>query len=265
MRRFVTLAALIIATSACTSSSSTTGVTAKAHGVPLTRIQANNMASMLFKNHDAGGGNFTAEVPYGAAASFTLTGSIDWKKHLGKATLATHLASGASPPSIELYWIQTDSQQVVLLGGIANFEVEMAALGKTGVKYLARPLSDKTPQDIVLKFVNALASTQRDNPQLLQFGDPKNAAAEFLRTDTVNGVPVEVFTQGGKVRFWVTIDTGMLAKVDADLGGFAGPTVITFAKVGPIDLASPQASEVVDAATLPQPVIDRLFPKPSPG
>ena len=264
MRRLFALAVLAVAASGCTSSGSTTGVSATGNGVPLTRNQANTMASMLYKNNDAGGANFIAEVPYGAAASFTLTGSIDWKKHLGKAILATHLASGISPPTTELYWIQTDSQQVVLLGGIANFEVEMAALGKTGVKYLARPLSDKTPQDIVLKFVNALASTQRDNPQLLQFGDPKNAAASFLRNDVVNGAPVEVFTQGGKVRFWVTRDTGMLVKVDADLGGFAAPTVITFTNVGPIALHSPQATEVVDAASLPQPVIDRLFPRPLP-
>ncbi len=223
------------------------------------------MASMLFKNYDAGGGQFSAEVPYGAAASFTIAGSIDWKKHLGMATVTTHLTAGSSPEPTQLFWIQTDSQQVVLLGGIANLDAEMTALGKLGVKYLARPLSDKTPQDIVLKFVNALASAQRDNPQLLQFGDQANAAAKFVRDDVVDGIAVEVFVQGAKVRFWVAKATGKLVKVDADLGGFAGPTVITLTNVGPIDLHSPPASEVVEAGELPQPVLDRLFPAPKAG
>ena len=266
-RRWIACGALCVVVAAgCSTSDPATSVGTSPASV-LTRDQANVMASMLFKNYDTGGADFTVEVAYGKAATFSFAGQIDWKKRLGHALVTTHLTdtSAAQPAPADVYWIQTSSQQVVLQGGLQNLEHEMVALGRTGIKYLARPLSEKTPQDIVLLFVNALGAAQRDNPQLLQFGDQANAAAKFVRTDKVDGAPVNVFSQKDKVRFWVRVSDGVLVKVDADLGGFSGPTVVLLKNHRSLDLHSPQASEVVDASTLPQDVIDRLFPKASAG
>jgi hypothetical protein len=256
MRRYLTpLAALVLVvggTSACESkkaTESTTTVASKEKG--LTPDQAAVLSNVLKKNHDAVGSKFVAQVPYGPAATFTLTGQVDFTKGIGGATLRSEVVG--QPPADSLVFWQPEEVAEELEGLTAG----MAANGRDGVKYLVRQLTKNSAQDIVLQFISGLGVAQAENPQLIQQGD-----TAYLGRDTLNGNEVDTF-RFGKTIYFVRVSDGMLDRVEANLAVSQGIVTIDFLSHEAVKIVSPQLSEIIDVSQVPPDLLGRLTGRPS--
>lgn len=251
MRRSVR-ACLVVAgfvLGACGSDSSRATPTTTTVGTPLTASQASALASVLAKNFEAGGAEFSVTVPYGPASTFFLNGRIDYSRHLAEATLRSEVGGGAETATSTLFWSND-----MVLEEVDGLPAEAAALGRADVKYLARPMTKSSAQDVVLAFVLATASEQRENPQLLQQG-----TARFLRADVVNGDAADVFRFGERTVYWVRQNDGMLVRIEANLAVAEGVTIIDLAKHGSVSIAGPLDAQVIDSQDLPPDVLKRLL------
>jgi hypothetical protein len=234
---------------ACSSSSSGTASTTTTVGTPLTASQASTLASVLTKNFEAGGAEFAVRVPYGPTSTFFLDGRIDYSRHLAEATLRSEVNGGAETSTSSLFWSND-----MVLEEVDGLTAEMSSLGRQGVKFLARPITKSSAQDIVLAFLLATASEQRENPQLLQQG-----TARFLRNDTINGEGVDVFRFGERTIYWVRQSDGVLLRVEATLAVAEGVTTIDLSNHGAVTIPGPLNDEVIDAAEVPADVLKRLM------
>lgn len=205
------------------------------------------LSSVLVKNFEVGGAEFKVTVPFGSAATFHLDGTVDYKRHFAGATLRVE-GSQPAPPPAEVFWNLTD-----VVEGIDGLSAELAALGRPPAKYLARPLTKTSTQDVVLNLVLATSAEQRDNPQLVQQG-----TARFLRTDAIGGAPVDVYRYGARTTYWVRKSDSLLMRVEADLAVATGTTVIDLVDHRAIEMTGPRRDDVVSAKDLPDEVIVRL-------
>jgi hypothetical protein len=215
-----------------------------AAGRPLTLAQAEVLSSVLTKNFDEGGAIFAVTVPYSAQTTYSMNGSIDYTKGVAQATL--HIASdGKEPADSELLWTKQE-----VLEQIPGLTEAMAAKGQSGVKFVSRPLTTSSPQDVVLNLLLGTASQQRENPALIQQGTTQGETA-FLRTDTLRNTPVDVYRFGKKTTYWVGHDDGVLMRFEATLAIAPGVTVIDFLEHKPVSIPGPTVSEVVLASEIP--------------
>lgn len=217
----------------------------------LTAAQANQLAGVLYQNHQAGGAAFRATIPFGAAATFVLDGTIDWTNHVGAGTLTTRFANGTPDQSTALVF----TRSAVLDGSIRQYDAQLQAIGLGGVRWVARPPDPRSvPLDVVLALVMGMASEQRENPLLL-----RQSGASLLRSDNLDGAPMSVFRYGERTRYWIGED-GRMRRVEAELAVAEGTTVIDLT-LGPQQISLPADSEVTTLDRLP-PEIQQFFQKP---
>ena len=231
------------------SSNTTTGAapaSSVAVGKPLTLAQAEVLASVLTKNFDAGGAVFTVAVPFSPQTTYGLSGFIDYTKGVGQAVLRITSNSGKDTADSSLFWTKQE-----VLEELPGLPEAVAALGRPGVRYVSRALTTSSPQDIVLGLLLGSASTQRENPGLIQQGTTDGGSA-FLRTDALRGVAVDVFRFGKKTTYWVGHDDGYLMRLEANLAIAPGTTVIDFLEHKTVTVAGPKVSEVVLATDIPE-------------
>ncbi len=242
-RRILAVGAMVVITASCSSGSSAPSDSTVNLSTALTLEQAEVLSGILFKNFEAGGATFKVTVPYGPAATFVLDGRIDFTRHIGEANLlgTTTSADKIENSSSRLFWTPQD-----VVEEMDGLPAAMAAKGRSGVKYLARPLTKTSPQDVVLGFILATSSEQRENPQLIQQGD-----ARFLRQDTVDGQPVDVYRFGTRTTYFVRRDNNVLTKIEAQLAVAQGVTVVDFMSHGPVEITGPLQDEVVQSSEIP--------------
>lgn len=251
--------AVLLAASGCGSStpkdaSSTPSIPA---GKPLTLAQAETLAGVLTKNYDAGGAVFSVTVPYSPQTTYSLNGSIDYTKDTGgpngakgtkgvaQATLRITSNSGKDTADSALLW--TKNEVIEELPGLTE---AVAAKGRQGVKFVSRPLTTSSPQDVVLNLLLGTASEQRENPALIQQGTEQGDSA-FLRTDTLRNTPVDVYRFGKRTTYWVGHEDGVLMRLEATLAIAPGVTVIDFLEHKPVSIPGPTTAEVILASDIP--------------
>jgi hypothetical protein len=230
-----------------TSAKSTSSAAGAAVGKPITAAQAEVLASILTKNYDAGGVQFSAAMPGAKQATITYQGSIDYSKAVGQATITISgpsAAVGVSQVSGVLWTPYEVLEQFPSLPSL------MAAKGRAKVAYLSRAITTTSAQDILLALLLKTASTQRENPGLIQQGSASGDTT-FLRTDTLRSAPVDVFHFGQKTTYWVGQTDGVLQRLEANLAIAPGTTVIDFLEHRAVTVEGPKVDEVALAAEVP--------------
>lgn len=247
-RIIVTFSVIVLSGCQGGSAPAATTVGSAVSGRPLTIDQAEALSSVLLKNYEAGGAKFRATIPYSRTATFVLTGEVNYERHLAGARLTVESSSTQTVRPTELFWNDTD-----VVEELDGLPLEMATRGRTDVKFLSRPMTTTSPQDIVLKLVLGTASQQRDNPQLVQQG-----GARFLRAEMIGADAVDVYRFGERTVYWVRKADGLLARVEAKITSIEGTTVVDFLEHVRVDLTGPRRTEVVASTELPAEVLARL-------
>jgi hypothetical protein len=247
-------ACLLSGVAACDSASKpTTPTSTTIKEVGLNPDRAAVLAGLLKRNFDASGATFVATVPYGPAATFVLTGSIDYTKGTASAILRSEVV-GEPPVETKIFWTPE-----VVAEELEGLTEAMETRGRPGIKYLARAITQNSAQDIVLQFINKTGSNQAENPQLLLQGD-----TAYQGLDNVAGVDVEVY-RFKTTRYFVRATDGVLMRIEAQIKVAEGTTVVEFSSHGPVTVTSPLRSEVIDASEVPEDVLNALTTRPSAG
>ena len=257
--RVLVISALVI--SGCSSTKSV-GVDAAApsstrvsNGTPLTTAQAVRLSRAFFNNYDVGGGEVLVVVPFGKAGGVRLEGTVNWKTHSGQGKIVTDASDGSAPQRQPVWWFSPND---LVNGAIVTTQVglpeAMAETGRTGVKYLARPMADKSALDTTVRFLDKLASDRAENPVLLRQGD-----VGFLGAQTIGTTVTDHIRFGSRsTQYWIGVPDGRLKQVSAQLSGLAKPTVFTIKALGAHTITAPPAAEVVDARQIPD-IYQRLL------
>jgi hypothetical protein len=208
---------------------------------PLTTAQALTLSRMLVKNEEAKGAVATIEVPFGTAATFTLTGPVDWAGDRGSFVLSGTRSDDVAVPDSAVVW-----DRGAILTEPEGLEKAMEAKGRKGVRFASRALDPtKVALDQVIAFVGSLAVDRAENPILLRQGD-----TAFLGSKVIDGVTLDVY-RFGKTRYFVEPATGLLRRVEARFARYEQPVVVTLSGHGPQSIVVPTADVVVDATTIP--------------
>jgi len=200
---------------------------------PLTLAEADLLAACLFKNYDVGGATFELSATFTISGdTLALAGSIDWKQHIGSATVT---ATGAEAGVTGVFW----AEQEVLESRVGLDRVLSDAGFPAGQWVSRRPDPTGRQIDGLLGLVLGLASEQRDNPQLVQ----QTETALFVRTDTVRDQPVSVMRYDGS-EFWLDA-TGTILRYNATTSDGNRPVTIDFLTLAVQEVSPPQANTVI--------------------
>ncbi len=232
-------------------------------GAKLTVGQATKLSRLFFVNRDKGGADVNVRVPYGIGSSVTIVGQVDWKKHVGAAEIRVIKDDGTVVDTSKVWWGNVqDPQRGFVVSSLKGLTEEMKKAGRPGVNYVARPFSDKSPVDLILRYLDALSAEQPENPLLLR-QDPKTG---YLGTDQVElivqgATPTDPSTtttvstdiiRFGRSRYWIDTKTSELVQVAAPLAGLRAPTIYAFTNRSEKTITFPQNAEVVDAGDIPE-------------
>jgi hypothetical protein len=220
-------------------------------GTQLTTKEATLLSRVLFLNYDLGGANFHIDVPYGLQSSIKIDGIVDWKTHQGTAEVHVVGKDGKDVDTSTIYWRNLyDLKKGMVATTLKGLTDELAATGKEGVKFVARPVSQQSPLDRVLRYLDGLATNQAENPLLLR----QDAKAKSLGTEEVNSGKILVdatVLRYGRSRYWADPKTGRMIQAAAPLAGLSEDTKFYFATHEAKTVTLPAVNEVVDAADIP--------------
>jgi hypothetical protein len=187
---------------------------------PLTTEEAERLALVRYLNYEAGLTAVHATIPTGAG-TLTLDGRVDFVEHIGHAALTTEGRTDTASAGI----LQWNPALVAFRQG--HGQTADDPLPPDG--WQLRRLQEKGAElDVVLLVLLNLANDRPDNPQLL-----RQSTAQWLRSDTVSGVAVDVFAgpaQAGRsahLAYWVDRDGG-LRRLTVRLHGQDTDAVLTF-------------------------------------
>ncbi len=220
-------------------------------GKQLTVAEATLLSRLLFLNRDLGGADVQADVPYGLQSSIKIDGIVDWKTHTGTATVRVIGKDGKEVDTSTIFWRNLYDPKIGMVATtVKGLTVEMESSGRSGVKYVARPFSQSSPLDRVLRYLDGLATKQAENPLLLR----QDAKAKSLGTEEIaNGkdqIKATVLSYG-RSRYWVDPKTGRMIQAAAPLAGLPTDTTFRFANHEVKTVTLPGPTEVVDVSDIP--------------
>jgi hypothetical protein len=219
-------------------------------GTQLTVNDATVLSRLLFLNGDLGGSTFRIDVPYGLTSSIVIEGEHDWKTHVGKGTAIVVGNDGVEVNRQELFWVNMyDPTKGYVLTTLAGLTEGMAAQGREGVKYVARPFSEQSPFDRLIRYVDGLSATQAENPLLLR----QNAKTRSMGLETieVGAQKIEATKMGfGQQTFWANPKNGRMLRAQAPLAGLERETIITLLDHGYKVIELPVGPDVVEASEI---------------
>ena len=204
----------------------------------LTTDEAQRLAIARFTNYDEGVREIVAEVPGERPVRFT--GWVDFANHRGLVSVGT---SKDAPGELGLYaW--TGDSIAVRDGAVPAAELPLPE-GDWQIEQL-----DPSSSVVQNLFAVALSlgSDRPDNPTLLQQSD-----ARWLRSDTIDGTPVDVITgptsdgpatstpdpAAATVRYWID-DKGRLLRVELRQPGGDNWTRLDLGAKSDVDLTPVQ-------------------------
>lgn len=207
---------------------------------PLTVDEAALLASLQFDNYDDGGADFQVATAFLATNdTLNLQGVVDWENHIGYA-VAT--GKGAESGITEVYWTRT-----AVLERRPAADTVLAGMGYEEVKFFARtPEPEKRLLDKALAIIMSLASSQRDNPQLIQ----QKEGSSFLRLDTLRNRPSTVLRYGERNIYWLDTETNRLLRFEGNAAAGGAPTVVDILDRGTRTVPLPREGQVIAAETV---------------
>lgn len=220
---------------------------------PLTLDEATLMASLQYDNYQDAGASFQVATAFTATHdTLNMQGVIDWKNHVGHAVVA---AQGSESGITEVYW--TDK---AVLERRPAADTVLAGLGYRGVEYIVRaPEPSKRLLDRALAVVLGLASTQRDNPQLIQ----QKVGSAFMRLDDLRGVPVTVLRYGDRNLYWVDSKTNKMLRFEGNAEAGTAPTIVDIGERGVQTITLPLQNQVIESTAI-QELYDALLAGATP-
>lgn len=206
----------------------------------LTTAQASTFSKVLTKNRADGGADFVAIIPYGPAATFTMTGEIDWMNYTATSTLEAKRSDGKPEAPIKMSW-----QTGQLAQEVVGLEAAMTAKGRPGITMTSRPIDPKSsPLDRVVVLINSMANQRPENPILLR----QRTDVAFAGSADLNGEPHDRYRYGSTT-YWLN-KSGGVGKLVATFKDFAGPVEIVFTNKGPKTPALPAPTSIVQSAEI---------------
>lgn len=178
----------------------------------MTASQADLLALARFDDYQNGVSAIDAVIPV-SGQDFRLDGRVDWRSHLGYATLA------ASRPGVGSELLQWSPNGIAVRGGQSG--PPPATLTADG--WMLRPWQPGADLDTVLQLVLDLGADRPENAQLLQ-----QSGAGVLRRDSVGGRAVTVFAATPHTRYWIA-DDGTLRRFEAQVDGSSAWTRVDIA------------------------------------
>jgi hypothetical protein len=194
---------------------------------PLSAGEAERLALVRFANYRSRTANFTATVPTGAGP-VALHGRVDFVEHLGYAEMST----GGRRDDSSAGLLQWTPSAVAFRGGAGLLATDPPPPDR----WHFRPLQPGPELDTALRLLLGLGTDRPDNVQLL-----RQSSARWVRTDSVDGTPVDVLDgpqparaaqTAARVQYWLDAG-GALRRVEARIGDRPDPVVVTFAAAGP--------------------------------
>jgi hypothetical protein len=241
LKKIFSLLSLLLCIVSCSSSNNSAPTSNT--GKSITLAQAERLASVLYKNYEAGGARFIAVSGLSGEKTSKISGNIDYQKGLAEADLDFYGKIPKTPTKI----IWTKSEVVEELPGLKE---EMTSRGRPEVLFLSRPLTKTSPQDIVLSLLLGTGSTQRENPALIQQGT-EHGEAKFLRNELLLGKKMEIIKFGERTTYWIGEEDGILYRLEAKLAISSDVTTIDFLEHAPVIIEPPKASQVVKSSEIP--------------
>lgn len=242
------VAAGALALAACSSGGGADAARAKALGDDDAAV----LSQVLSRNYDAKGATFAASLLVRDGMTLTLQGEVDWVGHRGRADVRWEGNDAPGRP-VEVAWAGD-----TVVERLAGLGPALAAEGAPAAVWVGRPADTANGiLDRAVQFVAKLSATQRDNPVLLQQG----GKGAWVRTEKLDGAPVDVYRYGDATLFWVRVDDRRLVRVEGTLAGFAGPLVVRVLTTGEQAVLGPKTADVALVDDV-RAVYDRLNPPP---
>lgn len=244
-RRFLLGALTMLGAAACSSSGGSPGSSGSSGGTVvdgerrITADEAARLAEMLFADYDAKGATFELSARLPDQTTLHLVGEIDWTRHVGHAMVE---ATGFDGPIREIYWgANSVLERIPALSELAT------QLGQTPAPFVARtPAPTDRHLDALIGIVTGLASTERDNPLLLQ----QNDNLRWLRSDTIRGSAVDVYRFGERNIYWLEQGGTTLYRFEGNMANGQRPVVIDLLTRGAQDIAGPPTTDVAEIAAV---------------
>ena len=203
---------------------------------PLTQQEAANLAQSLHLNYVKGGAAFTVSTVIAPGqGALQVSGAIDWKNHIGNASVS---ADESNSTLTGIAWLSK-----IVAERRPSFDNQLLKFGAAQPLAIVRKPNMNRRIDQVISIIMGLAAEQPENSQLIL----QKPGSVFLRDDALRGVDVQVLRYGKRNVFWIAEDTGLLLRFEGsnELGN--QPILIDFREHGPQDVSFPAKKYWVDA------------------
>jgi len=175
------------------------------HARPVTSDEAQTLAQVRFRNYDEGARAVSTEVA-DKAGKVQLDGWVDFVDHVGYGSLAQ--------PGSATSLITWDGSSAALVPATSD-SAPLPAPDALATAARSPLDASSSAEHALLLVMLDLGSDRPENPLLLQ-----QDGAQWLRSDEVDGTPVDVFTatSEGHARYWVDHD-GLMQRAEVLVGG----------------------------------------------
>lgn len=214
-------------------------------GDPVTAEDAAVLAELLYRNHEEGGADFVATVPFAEEAVLTLTGQIDFRRGVGQAQAVTTVGD----EEVDTRTLFFDEDEI-WTGDLPGLTEALAGDGAPTANYLRRSLPAGAPEspliDVVVQALQNLTAGTADQPEAFLTGPYR-----WQGEQAIDGRPTTVYRlREGRT---VAVDD-----VDATLVQYRSPLrdggpelTITLADHGDRELVLPTEEETAAAVDHP--------------
>lgn len=202
----------------------------------LTRQEASLLAGALYRNYRTRGARFQAAALAGpGGGTITMVGEVDWKLHQGRAKVISdagkdRVTEVAWDPSIALEY------RPGMVKAVQKVKPTAALIART-------PDRDHRRLDQIIEVITALATTKRENVQLIL----QRPQAKFIREDVLRGTKVVLLRYGPRTVVWVNPKTGQMLRFESSNKDRTAPIVVDIEPDPKVRIRPPKPEYVVSA------------------
>ncbi len=212
-------------------------------GDPITEVEAETLAGLLYRNFLAGGAAVRAVAPYAENTTFTYTGVVDFTTSTGTGIAVTDY-SGLQPAESRSLYFTTDE---ITFGDVPGLTDAMAGVGVPGVNFMRRQLfPGRDLIDTIIALLPRLAAAEPDVPAAYLERD-----YTFQGQTTIDGQLAALFSFG-QAQVAVGANEKLLLQYVTTLPNSAIPVTITMSDHGPQTVEAPPPDQTVSATDYPE-------------
>lgn len=208
-------------------------------GRKLTRQEASLLAGALYRNYRTRGARFQAAALAGPeGGTITLVGDVDWKLHQGQAKV---ISDGGRDKVTEVLWDPSIALEYRpgMVKAIQKVKPKATVIART-------PDRDHRRLDQIIEVVTALATTKRENVQLIM----QRPQARFIREDTLRGTKVVLLKYGPRTTVWVNPKTGQMLRFESSNKDRTAPIVVDIEPSPKTRIRPPRPEYVVSTSEI---------------